>query len=464
MEFWIDISALCSASADELLLCKAAPMLAAPSFSLHESMSAIELTDAKMDQCCDLDLQHVAYDDLFHVHLPQQLDADLLSNTLEAMLAQLVMFLNGGSVLDTTHQCVLLWAEGQRRIEHNTALPARALWLFAGGVTQAVRCVFECVLLADIFEDEDFSPNFRTSLAEWGYSSGETAALLRLLAAEVQDCDRLARLLQLAADLLDALALLQDFMKRSAASSSAAVRNGEVAAFPLPDLVVLRGVWIKLQAHLQAATPSAERGDCLPVFQSSLSKVSQAGPVRKVPEVAPVVAFASLSQLTVQLLQLMADLQQLAEDRALSFDQLLAWAQHMSGVARPHLLARSLALSCLQALAVDTDGLLERSMASRGLPSSITDNASCKEWLSGSPRQAAWELLKALTTCRSRMIARLDNALCMWGTVAAEALFMDDQLKQALDSGPQPWFTSWRRSSSPARWTSIWRLLLRWAC
>jgi hypothetical protein len=119
---WEDVTSIFQSAAAELTASKqqAQPMVHSSDFSLFESMSAAELMDPKMDQCFEYVkvLHALRSSTLYELPLP---DLSLASNeqvTLlfdEVFAALLHLFVNqvavfnGVSIMESTHNCVLVW-------------------------------------------------------------------------------------------------------------------------------------------------------------------------------------------------------------------------------------------------------------------------------------------------------------------------------------------------------------------
>ena len=103
-----DVTELCLAGA--AALDNNNSFIAIDGFALKDTMAAVELMDKKMDQCCGLE-GSIDLEELLTPVIPgdDQFDMDSLLNILRVLLVYEAGFLDGASVLESTHTCVYLW-------------------------------------------------------------------------------------------------------------------------------------------------------------------------------------------------------------------------------------------------------------------------------------------------------------------------------------------------------------------
>ncbi len=106
-----------------------------------------------MDQCCGVCIE-CPKAMLFEVSLPENIPCVKVIATVEKILESFAVFLSGTSLMESTHICVLLWTEGLQRLEHQSSLMERVLYVFAGSVSLMLMNTFDTVLAADIYEGE----------------------------------------------------------------------------------------------------------------------------------------------------------------------------------------------------------------------------------------------------------------------------------------------------------------------
>lgn len=103
---WSDITELCTNASKELTYQE--PMITIDEFSLFEAMSAVELMDPKMDQCCDMTFS-IKTEDLMKVSFPENFTNTMAVQIMQSLIVEELAFLDGASYLESTHQCVFMW-------------------------------------------------------------------------------------------------------------------------------------------------------------------------------------------------------------------------------------------------------------------------------------------------------------------------------------------------------------------
>jgi Arc/MetJ-type ribon-helix-helix transcriptional regulator len=187
---WRDVSELCASVADGMQI---GEMLHVQHFDLFEAMSALELMEPKMDR--DLKAQHSITDLLKSGALPTTDaafgDESVLCDVLDGIVTCEVAWHDGGSMPETLYTCLYLHpaAYGQLlkelqqgpavrsalekvlKVEMDSTAAAAAITvpegcelmlLLTAYVLATLRCCCiarDVVLLADIYEEEDFTSN-----------------------------------------------------------------------------------------------------------------------------------------------------------------------------------------------------------------------------------------------------------------------------------------------------------------
>jgi len=126
------------------------PMFQLPSFSLFDSMTALELMDPKMDQCVNLPIS-VTVDNIFSTRIPSKPSVSFCVSLMMQVLRFENSFMSGASVFESTHQCLLLW---QRTWNQDAQLDCngQAVVLFCRLVNKELALYNNLVLHEDIFE------------------------------------------------------------------------------------------------------------------------------------------------------------------------------------------------------------------------------------------------------------------------------------------------------------------------
>lgn len=194
---WEDITEACRRSAS--LLDDVRPMVSTPEFSLLDSMSAVELMDAKMDQCFQLQGSMRA-EVLLNPALPAVMTLDTVTKILHILVSYEAAFYDGASVLESTHGCIYLWDGAWRYLEQRSAetkvaserAAVQTLLAYCRCLHASLWATSHAVLEADIYEDEDFQPQVSPWVSEASASYEEVhveiaTALLALQALPQQD-------------------------------------------------------------------------------------------------------------------------------------------------------------------------------------------------------------------------------------------------------------------------------------
>jgi len=135
------------------------PMIALPEFSLHDSMSAVELMDPKMDQCCGVDGSVSCNDLIRNVPLPEHIDDETVIKLLQSLVVLETALLDGMSQLETTHNCLLLWPDSWAALAAKAVSSAdpggtKLVLSFCQSIYHTANNFSRTVLVADIYEGE----------------------------------------------------------------------------------------------------------------------------------------------------------------------------------------------------------------------------------------------------------------------------------------------------------------------
>lgn len=146
---WEEITDLCRGASKSMSVHNS--MISTSDFSLFHSMSAVELMDPKMDQCYQMTLSSVDTDDLMKITVPEMLTISMAVKILKILVVYESAFIDGASLLESTHQCILLW-EGSWTTFPTQSLPQRALLAYCKSLNLSLNRLCHGISDADIFE------------------------------------------------------------------------------------------------------------------------------------------------------------------------------------------------------------------------------------------------------------------------------------------------------------------------
>ena len=156
MDSWEDITEICREAASQLTVTQ--PMLCHPSFSLEACMSATELMDPKMDQCFGLPFGNttINIDNLLRPSFTESFTDGTLLLLIKSLIIHKVAFLDGASLLESTHQCVFLWEKSWDYLKEigSTDVLKNCLRSYVQMMSQSLTHVTKAVIDSDIYEGE----------------------------------------------------------------------------------------------------------------------------------------------------------------------------------------------------------------------------------------------------------------------------------------------------------------------
>lgn len=157
---WIDILQLCKAVASELDFKN--PMLHSPSFSLFDSMSAVELMDPKTDPCFNIQ-PPLSIDEIVTSNIPSEMSEFDVIRVLKTLIINETAFLDGASLLESINQCVFAWPQAWNMLTSNDNTEGRVLAAYCRDLVSSSSLIISSTLSADIYEDEDFAPSSKVT-------------------------------------------------------------------------------------------------------------------------------------------------------------------------------------------------------------------------------------------------------------------------------------------------------------
>lgn len=149
---WTDITSMVKDAAKQLNAKE--PMITSEDYSCFEAMNAIELMDPKMDQCYGIQ-GSMKIEDLLSPTLSTQLNDEVLAKLLKTLVVQETAFLDGASLLESTHQCIFAWEGSWSGLLKKNGQHERAVVAFCKALTKSMGHVSKAVMAADIYEGEE---------------------------------------------------------------------------------------------------------------------------------------------------------------------------------------------------------------------------------------------------------------------------------------------------------------------
>ena len=146
---WEEITEMCRVGSTQLN--DHSSMISTNSFSLLQSMSAVELMDPKMDQCFQMSPSTINTDNLMNVVVPEQFTFCMATKILKILIVYEASLIDGASALESTHQCKLLW-DGSWAKFPTQNLAQRAVLAYCKSLNLSLNRLCHGVSEADIFE------------------------------------------------------------------------------------------------------------------------------------------------------------------------------------------------------------------------------------------------------------------------------------------------------------------------
>jgi len=241
-------------------------MVATAEFSLLDSMSAVELMDAKMDQCFQLQGSMRA-EDLLNPELPAEVTLDTVCKILHILISYEAAFYDGASVLESVHGCIYLWDGSWQHLQLRAAQTSSAsekaavqsLLAYCMALHASAWSTSHAVLEADIYEDEDFQPQVSPWVTEGSVSAEQVRAELAaaLLALQALPQDRCTSSLQ---TLLRTRLAMYNLLRSIDAYACCALRYGSTVR----KLVVQSAEsYVNLQEQAEAGDMAGEKREIL---------------------------------------------------------------------------------------------------------------------------------------------------------------------------------------------------------
>lgn len=103
-----------------------------------------------MDQCFEVK-GSIKQEDLLQVALPEDFNETSLIRMMQSMIVYETAFLDGASLLESTHQCIFLWDGSWSNLTQAGEL-GQALLSYSKSLIKSLGHVHQAVLVSDIYE------------------------------------------------------------------------------------------------------------------------------------------------------------------------------------------------------------------------------------------------------------------------------------------------------------------------
>lgn len=499
---WVDITNLCQEAASNLNA--GIPMISHEQFSLHDSMSAVELMDPKMDQYCNIS-GSINLESLLKFVLPEPLTFDIINNVFQSLIICEVSYLDGSSLLESINQCVFTWTRNLSTLLEMKGIRKQLLFYFSLDLLNATRVLLKCILTADVYEDEDFHTQSRSGHVEdmSQFSDNTIQELLGLIdiirnsSTNISDADaenteglitlehptaidHLVFLVNTRIKLhslyssIDSVINFAVSFRSSDESDSLSAADDELASYKdnlqlcSSKVLVVKKNSDELLALLSSMEqtftedlpPHTENPVVGFAFNSNISRSLQVSPMRSVVFLSFFSSIKYLKKICLELQHICDLLVKVYEfvlrstsdseetdgcTPSLDYDYILCLVSSVSR-NKYHILARSFLWGGLHGVLRSLPTLLQRSMVNRGVPVSLVRSEVCEQW-THSLQKAVWDTIRTFMHCRNHVLLRLENNLTVWSVIVRESGVLDMQYKN--DNGiedvsdRQQWALSW---------------------
>lgn len=105
-----------------------------------------------MDQCTDLKIGSKTVADLYKVSLPTEMTLNEIVPIFMKMMVLEVSFLQGYSLIESTHNCVLLWPESWASLENDSSLTGRILLAYGKSNLKTLARWISFMTTSEVYE------------------------------------------------------------------------------------------------------------------------------------------------------------------------------------------------------------------------------------------------------------------------------------------------------------------------
>ncbi len=484
---WVDVLGVCRAAAAELTAQQ--PTLSIEEFSLFESMNAVELMDPRMDQCYGIKPEDKV-DNILSAEkvLAEELDATRLLILLKSLFVYEVAFLDGASLLESTHQCIFLWEKSWQHLLSRNSLYDRIMVIYGQAMCRSLKYISNSILDGDIYQEEDFQPLTHISL-DFDKSDSEIQEELDVFIANTTEVNEEIRLF-----LTYRKAILQ-FMQVYNYWVNLLTRTGTKIRTSRCKYDALKQLLIDSAVVGAKVTFAQSMNNALDPLLKSLEKLGEASLDSNRPHISvdllnpndiPEISYA-LSKMLVKLhlstairhiilksfhasiKHLKCIILDVKKVSAIGNDMLAKYnadnedyfnmlevAIHNSNCCY-HLLVRTYLVSITYAFASQPllRRYIHRSMTEKGIPDEFLSNdilAADNQWLD-SFSSTVYDTFIGLCINRNKLILKLDVLLGSWGVLSSDAYLVDSHFAQlksdtVSSGGKQIWFSHYTMIST----------------
>ena len=481
---WTDITSECREGASALT--DKMPLVFSEKFSLLEAMSAVELMDPKMDQCCGL-TGPLDITLLVRTIFPEDFNLEYAVELIQSVIICETQLFAGFSTFETIYQCKLCWTESWPVVDKYDNISLQSVFSFSKDLVEASSRYSQIVLNTDIYEDEDFQPPSHPGIEFQPDKDFESASFLNFLGISDpvinfdSSLSKLKTLFQLRLQ-------MSNLMKKVDAFATAQMKLGRVnksslnVVADIVDASVLDSgaADVAPNSNLEAANTLTEIMDITRVLLDHLNSQE----IKNLPDIPPHVSnphvsfafdpapsksilttplrsitFPTFSKAIEYLQKMFSDLKNhcqhaltvLSSSSSCGYDTVLDLCGAISR-NQGHLLARSLFWAALQCFRSDIPRLAERSMEIHRLPELLRRFELLQNWLR-SIAKSLWDNLRLFMTFRMKLQPRIEQTLQRWNDLVDEARFVDERFYTAIHTvegqesggaGPvQQWVSYW---------------------
>jgi hypothetical protein len=470
---WLDITQLCHSALLEMT--DVEPMICIEDYSKWDAMNAVELMDPKMDQCFGI-TGSMEMNILMNPNIPEPLNVSIILKLFQSLFVYEAAFLDGASLLESTHQCVYLWEESWEYLESSSGICEKTILYFCKSLNKSLGHIVGGVLSSDIYEEEDFQPMTSDKLSNNLNDEDiiiDLNNLIELIKENSMKCseielNQLLSLLQFRRDIHSLYITLNENIDYAVSNGTKSKNQG----IPI-DASILKSNTLKTQLVAKTILGSIENmklvfelsnnnifsndikshsevPEIAFAFNETVVKIKQSSPVRHI-------NFLSFSKSILHIQDICNEILHIC-NISIDFDYSInpedidkgkidySTLLHTSiNISREHLISRSLFFSILSTFSGSMSELIQKDMLNKGLPSLLVGSELVQErWLSNLSK-VAWDTLKILTAHRNKVLIRLDANLSAWGNIGNDARYVDIQFREEngiLDEKNQ-WSTYW---------------------
>eukprot|EP01041_Mallomonas_annulata_P008517 gene8517-17560_t len=445
---WTDVTDLFREAAASLTYKE--PMIATSDFSLFEAMSAVELMDPKMDQCCGF-TGSLKLEDLLIFEFPQNIDFSITAQVLESLFICEVQYIDGASLLESIHQCIFPWTGSWDTLTKIDSIYSKIMLSYSKDCVYTSSHMLKAMLHTDIYEEEDFQTSSRTSPNEDISNESNTIEEIKQIITSLNELNnntdylnqkdnikKIILLLQLRIILHKLFKCFEEFSEEGMKITFKTIvipQNYNSSIQNIHDITI--EILEILQNVLEAFQPTE---DSLPFYENPSVSFAFNPKIAKSLQVTPIrqITYFTFLNAIKYLKTLMEDLKIESEyiinifsNNSLDYKELLHHFILIS-LERKHLFVRSLLWISIHYLIQKMPNLITQSMINQYIPGCILDYDLCCKWIQ-SIMKTFWDTLRAFMTHRNKLLPRLDNIFQYWGTIMREALAVDTHFLQQND-------------------------------